>query len=136
MQMSGDARAGSPPQVHAEIHSIRFVGGSERRFDTLGELHHFGEGRGFAQLQFRNMRVRDDHDVSRGVGVAIENDESLCAAIDDQRFRIVIAGDRVTKNTFELFAAGDLRHVLVAPGSPDVVHRVECPVSSKPARTA
>ncbi len=131
MQMSSDSRTGCSPEVHAEIHPIWFVSGSECCLDTLGKLHHFCEGFGFTQLQFRDVRVRHDHDVSGGVGVAIQNDKRFCSAMNDQRFRIVIARDRVAKNTFRLFVAGDPRHVLVAPGCPDVVHRVERPASPK-----
>jgi len=62
------------------------------------------------------MRVRNDHDVPGSVREAIENDERLFAAINNQCFFIAVQLQSVAQKAFRLFALGDLRHVLVAPG--------------------
>src|SRR5579859_434769 len=52
--------------------------------------------------------------------------------MNDQRLRILLLRHRVAKNAFRFLAAGRFRHVLVTPGSPQVVHRDVSFASSKP----
>src|SRR5712692_8427347 len=124
MQMSDHARAGRAAQIHSQIHAIGFVAGAQSCFRALRELHHFAERRCIAQTQFRNVRVRNDHHVSGGIGEAIQDDKYFFAPMDDQGFCIILARQGIAKNAFRLIARCHLGHVLVAPGSPDIVHRI------------
>src|SRR5712691_13379902 len=122
MQMSHHASARGAPQIHSQIHPIGLVIRAQSRFHALRQLHHFVERSGFAQIQFRNVRVRHDHYVPGGVRKTIQDDEGLFAAMDDERFRVILPRHGLAKNAFRLVSTRCLFHVLVAPGSPDIVH--------------
>ena len=123
MQVADDARAGGAAQVHAKIHPIGLVIYLEDFFHALREMHHFVERAGIAEVQFGDVGVGDDHDVAGGVGEAVENDENFRAAINDERVLIVLASGGLAKNAVGLFSSRDLRHVLIAPRGPEIVHR-------------
>ena len=123
MDVADDSGTAGARQVHAQVHAIGFVVGAEGAFDALGELHHFGERFGIGAGEIADMSVRNDHDVAGGVGVTIEDDEDFFAAIDDESIFIVSAGGGAAEDAFGEFVGLGLLHVLVAPGSPDVVHR-------------
>src|SRR6266700_531978 len=122
MQVSNDARARGAAQIHSQVHPIGLVICAQSRFYALRQLHHFVERSGFAQIQFRNVRVRHDHHVPGGVRKTIQDDEGLFAAMDDERFRVILPRRGLAKNAFRLVSTRCLFHVLVAPGSPDIVH--------------
>ena len=86
-------------------------------------MHHFAECFGIGAGEIADVGVGNDHDVTGGVGEAIEDDEDFFAAIDDERFVVVCAIGGVAENAFGELVGFGLLHVLVAPGSPDVVHR-------------
>ena len=104
MEVADDAGACGAAEVHAEIHAVGLVICLEGFFDALREVHHFGEGVGIAEVEFGDVRVRDDHDVAGGVGEAIEDDEDFRAAIGDERFVIVVARDGVAEDAVGLLA--------------------------------
>ncbi len=105
MQMSGDAGTRGAAQIHAEIHAVGFVICLEGFFDALREMHHFAERLGIAPVQFRDVRVRDDHDVARGIWKTVEDDEGLRAAIGDERFGVLVERGGIAKNTLGLLSA-------------------------------
>src|SRR5580698_5758476 len=123
VEMADDACACGAAEVHAEIHAVRLVICLEGFFHALGQMHHFAEGIAIAQIQFGDVSVGNDHDVAGGVREAVEDDENLRAAIDDERVLIVLPGGGVAKNAVGLFPRHDLRHVRIAPGGPEIVHR-------------
>src|ERR1700722_10932458 len=85
-------------------------------------MHHFTESFGIGAGEIANVSVGNDHDVAGGIGIAIEDDENLFAAIGDEGFVIVFTIDGVTEDAFGEVVGLGLLHVLVAPGGPDVVH--------------
>src|SRR6266851_5696580 len=124
MQMPNDARTRGAAEIHSQIHAVRLIAGAQSRFHALRELHHLAERRSIAQVQFRNVRVGNNHHVPGGIGETIQDDKCFLAPMDDQRLRIIVARYRITKNALRLVSACRLFHVLVAPGSPDIVHRI------------
>src|SRR5260370_14327088 len=124
MQMPNDARTRGAAEIHSQVHAIGFVAGTQRCFRALRKLHHLAERRSIAQIQFRNVRVGNNHHVHGGVGETIQDDKCFLAPMDDQSLRIIVARHRIAKNAFRLVSACSLFHVLVAPGSPDIVHRI------------
>src|SRR5260370_30784199 len=135
MQMSHHARARGTPQIHSQIHPIGFVVHSQSRFRALRKLHHLAERRCIAPIQFRNVRVRHDHHVPGGIREAVQDDKRFLAPMHDERFRVILPRHGIAKNAFRLVSFLCLRHVLVAPPTPDIVHRIAS-FFSKPARTA
>ena len=123
MQVAGYTGSCGAAEVHAEIHAVGLVILLEGFFHALGESHHFVEGGGIAEIEFGDVGVGDDHDVAGGIRKTIKNDEDFCAAIGDERLGIVVARDGVAEDAVRLLAGCDLRHVLVAPRSPEIVHR-------------
>src|SRR5207249_1504846 len=124
MQMSNDASASGAAQVHSQIHPVGLVIRAQSRFHTLGELHHFVQCSRFAQIQFRNVCVRHDHYVAGGIGEAVQDDKRFFAAMNDKSFRVIVARHGIAKNALRLVSTCRLFHVLVAPRSPDIVHRI------------
>src|SRR5580700_481073 len=135
MQMAGDAGSCCAAQVHAEIHTVGLVICLESFLDALRKLHHLAECFGITQAQFRDVRVRHDHDVPGGVWKTIEDNEGLRAAISDECFVVLVERDGVAKNAVGLLPCRYLLHVLVAPRRPEIVHRAAS-LSVKVARTA
>src|ERR1700685_1009002 len=125
MDMADDSGAARATDVHADVHAVGLVVGAKGAFNALREMHHFGEGFGIGAGEIADVSVGDDHDVAGGVGVAIEDDEDFFAAIGDEGVVVVGAIGGVAEDTFGKVVALGLLHVLVAPGSPDVVHRRE-----------
>jgi len=124
VDVTGDAGAGGAANVHAQIHAIGLIGCGEGLFDALRELHHFIEcGRG-AGGQFGDVGVGNDHDVAGCVGIAIENDEAVLAAMDDERLIVASAGEGVTENAIGWRRADDLLEVGEAPRGKEMIHRV------------
>jgi hypothetical protein len=105
MDVTGNTGAGGASKIHAEVHAIRLVIRSKRRFDALRQPHHFAQGVWIASAEFRYVRVRNDHHMAGSVRVTIKNDECFRAAIDDQGFGVVFAPGSVAKNAVRLDAA-------------------------------
>ncbi len=89
MQMIGDSRAGRAAQIHAQIEAVGMISVIERRLHALRKQHHFRRSFPFEAGKIRGMRVGNDHDVARSIGIAIQNDEIFHAAKDDEPFFIV-----------------------------------------------
>ena len=124
VDVTGDAGAGGAANVHAQIHAVRLIGCGEGFLDALRELHHFIEcGRG-AGGELGDVRVGNDHDVAGCVGIAIENDEAVIAAMDDERLIVASAGEGVTEDAIGWRRADDLLEVGEAPRGKEMIHRV------------
>ncbi len=93
MDVSGDAGAGGFADVHAQVDAVGVVEFAQDVLHALRERHHFVGGFWWQFLQFVQMGVGDDHHVAGRVGIRIQNDEAVLAAIDDERF-LVVAGFR------------------------------------------
>src|SRR5258706_5408449 len=126
MDVPSNAGARRASKIHAQIHAVRLVICSIGRLDALRKAHHFAQSIWFTGAEFRNVSIRNDHDVAGSIRITIKNDERFPTAIDDQCFRVVFAGGSVAKYTLPLYAACRLFHALVAPGSPEIVHEVAC----------
>src|SRR5436190_4243045 len=122
MQMARDSRAGSTAEIHAEIHAIGFVERFEGCLGALRQVHHFRERCRVHAGNFRGVFVGNDHQMARSIGKAIQNSERACATMHDERRRVVHALRRIAKNARGLFTGNGIGDVLVAPGSPDVIH--------------
>ena len=124
MDVAGHAGARRASKIHAKIHPVRFVICSISGLNALREPHYFAQSVWIASAEFRHVRVRNDHDVPGSIRITIKNDEDFRAAIHDQCFGVVFTGGSIAKNAVRLYAACCLFHVLVAPGSPEIVHEV------------
>src|ERR1700730_10451581 len=127
MDVAGNTGTCSASKVHAEIHAVWFVICSIDGLDSLREAHYFAQSIRIASAEFCYVRVRNDHHMAGSVWVTIENDERLRAAINNQRLGFVFARGGVAENAVRLYAACRFFHVLVAPGSPEIVHEVAWP---------
>src|SRR5713101_7132354 len=134
MQVSCHSGSRSAPKIHAQVHTIRFVICLKRFLHALRQLHHFFQRLWLAQIQVSYVGIRHDHHVSRRVRVSVQDNERLRAAMDNQSLGVLVLRQRVAENTFRLITAVDLRHVLVAPGSPDIIHCVGCLASKTCAK--
>ena len=68
----------------------------------------------------RLVRIGNDHDVSRGVGIAVQDHKGFLAAEDDEGFSIVMRFGRVAENAAVILRAGG--DVAVPPGRPKIIH--------------
>src|SRR5713226_734108 len=125
VQMPEHTSAGSASQIHSQVHAIAFVIIAQNCFHSLRQPHHLAQRFGVTQVQFRHVLVGDDHNVPRRVGEPVQNHKRLRAAMNNQRLGVVLPRQRIAKNAFRMLPAGHSLHVLVAPRSPDVVHRNE-----------
>src|SRR5215467_4066361 len=124
MQMAHHAGAGSPAEVHAQVHAVRPVKIAKNRFHALRQMHHFGQRCGSAVAEFRNVRVGNHHHMAGGIGVAIQDHERGSSAVSDEGYLVILALRRVAENAFRLLSGVCLRDVLIAPGCPEIVHCV------------
>jgi len=83
MDVLGNAGARSFAQIHAEIQSVGAVDATQRRFCVLREHHHLLCGIGGEFRKRIEMEIGHDEKVSGGVGVGVEADEAVSAAMDD-----------------------------------------------------
>jgi hypothetical protein len=71
-------------------------------------------------LELIEMRKRNDHGMSRSIGIGIENYVTMMPAVYDARFRVVTLLRQIAKNTARgLFRTGD---VGVSPRGPEIIH--------------
>ena len=120
MQMADDAGARRAPQVHADIEPFGAVCLLHRGLHSLRELHHLAECRGVGGGQVRHMRVGNDHHVTAGVWIAIQDDEIFLGSKQDQRFTVFVGANRIAENTtVSRFGAGN---VAISPGRPQIIH--------------
>jgi len=151
VDMVSDAGARGFAKVEAHVEAARAVNLTQDEFGTLGEEHqlvgrvcwHGGE-RG-------EVLIGHDHEVAGGVGIGVETDEAVLAAMDDvdglfggfARHAVgngvVDGSDHVAKDAVSVFVIGrrpgvqrggdagaGLRvcagDVAIAPGSPEAIH--------------
>ena len=120
MDVSGDAGAGSFADVHAEVDAVGVVEVAQDGFHPLGEGHHLIRGFGREFAQFVQVRVGHDHDVSRSVGIGVQDDEAMLAAINNARLLVVVCLNGVAEYASRSFLSGG--NVGVTPRGPEVVH--------------
>ena len=120
VQVAGDAGASGPAQVHAQIVSLGMVNFLKRGMNALGDAHHFGEHLGIGGGKIGDMRIGNDHDVSGGVGITIQDEKAFRAAQNDQGFGVIAGGDGGAEDAaFVLRRVGDIAE---PPGRPQIIH--------------
>ena len=120
MDVSGDAGAGGFADVHAEIDAIGVVNIAQYGLEALGKRHHFIGGLGREVAKLIEVGVGHDHHVAGGVGIGVEDNEAVLAAMNDEGFLVVVGFHGGAEDaTDSLLGSGD---VGVAPGSPEVIH--------------
>ncbi len=120
MDVSRDARPGGLADIHPQIDPVRRVELAQDPLHALRQIHHFVGGLHRQLLQFVQMGEGNDHHVSGGVGIGIENHVAVLAAMHDAGLGVVPELGQVAED-----AAGslvDAGNVGVAPGSPEIVH--------------
>jgi hypothetical protein len=152
MDVVGDTGPGRFPQIHSKVEAVGAVDLAQAALYALSGEDHLLRGLRRESGEGVDVLVGQDEDVACGIGIGIKADEAERAAMDDVgglfggRLRhalgdgIVGGGDHVAKDavlvlgdgpTTEggrdagaglLVGAGD---VVVAPGSPKMVHRSE-----------
>ncbi len=75
---------GRRANVDPKIEGLSAVGLSQDRNRHRGELHQLPQRIVIQILDRRAMRNRNDHHMSAGVGIAIQNDEGLASPVQDQ----------------------------------------------------
>src|SRR5665213_421485 len=120
VDVAGDSGARAFADVHPEVEPAWLVNRLKMPFGKAHQRHHFG-GRGFVNgRQLRGVRVRNDHKMTAGVGIAVQHNEIVTAAMDDHVFLIaILGGDSAEHTTFERFGRGEIS---VAPWTPEIIH--------------
>ena len=77
---------------------------------TCSQLHHLGAGRRVELLKVRLMVNRDHHQMTAGVGIAVEDHKGALAAERDQVLGAVFLCLRRAKDTTIGFTAFDIFH--------------------------
>src|SRR6266404_7064487 len=126
MHVAGDAGARRASKIHAQVHTVGCVICAIDAFHALRQTHHFGQSLWVTSAEVRHVGERNNHHMAGGVRVAIKDDERFRAAMDNECFGIIFARNGIAKNAVGLDAACRFLHVLVPPGSPEVVHQLAC----------
>lgn len=119
---SGSRRAAN---IHAEVEAVGFVDFAQGGLTVLGEVRHFVGGGLGCRVEFTEVRVRRNHQVTTDIGIAIQNDEIAVAAKQDEVLRII--GRSLESQTEDAvrgrhFGSGG-GDVCVPPGAPKSIHR-------------
>jgi len=85
MQVSGNSGSGGFAQIQAHVYPAGTIDAPEDGFEALRGVHDFMGDGGGQSSQRAFVRVGQHHDVSRGIGIAIEDDEGARIAMDDER---------------------------------------------------
>ena len=123
MNMSGDAGSGGFTQIHSQVYAVGMIEASENILKLAGEFHHLLGGGSGEKLQAVDMGIRNDHNVAGGVGVGVEDDEAVLAAMKNTGFFIVAEVEKFAKNA--LFGVVGAADEGVAPRREEVVHKWE-----------
>ncbi len=120
MQMPGDARPGAFSDVHSQIQSLGTINRAQVPLAVARQAEHL-QKRFFVEFfQRRHMLIGDYHDVPAGVREAIQNHEIRGAAVDDEGFMVVGTARGGAENALTRLTG--CRNVLIAPGSPEIIH--------------
>src|SRR5271157_2405316 len=120
VDVSGNPGARRLTDVHSKIYAVWVIELSQDGLKTSREQHHLVGGGLGQQIQAIDVLVRHNHDMTRGVGKGVEDDEIQLRAMDDEGFPVVAGVEQLAKDT--AFRLGDRGDVGIAPGSPEVVH--------------
>ena len=163
MDVVGDAGAGGFPKIHAEVEAVGAVDLTEAAFDELCEQDHLLRGFGRKHGERVNVQVGQDEDMAGGVGVGVEADKAVRAAMEDVGGflggflrhavgdGVVGGGDHVAEDAVLVFGGGPAGErgrdagagllvgpgdVVVAPGSPETIHGVSIRVGRRRTGTS
>ena len=89
VKVVGDSGACRPTKIHPDVESIRFVDLAQRCLAMLRKVRHLVRGRFGGCVEFTQVSIRRNHQVSADVRIAIKNDEIMLAAMQDEILRIV-----------------------------------------------
>src|SRR5215831_20557092 len=120
MKMANDAGAGGTAKIHAQVESLGAVRVLKRYLNALRQGHHFGEHSWIGARQVGRVRVRNDHDVTAGIGVTIQNDEVFFSTEGYERLWIIVGFESTAENT--AIVLGGVSDIAIPPGRPDVIH--------------
>ncbi len=120
MDVSGNARARGFSDVHAQVDAVGVVELAQDGFHALRKRHHLDGRFGWEFAKFVEMRVRDDHHVSRRVRKSIQDDEAVLAAVNDQCLGVIVSFHGVAEDASGGLLGG--RNVGITPWCPEVVH--------------
>src|SRR5580704_16145725 len=126
--MMGDSCARGLAQVHAEVVALRVISFLQRRLRALRQSHHFSRSIGITSSEIGGVDVRNHHYVAGSIRIAIEDNEVLTSAENDQGLGVVIRGQCFAKNAAFIFLG--IRDVAIPPGGPQIIHRGRSPLSS------
>jgi len=83
--------------VDPKIEGLSAVGLSQNRNCHRGELHQLAQRIVIQIFDRRAMRNRDDHHMSAGIGIAIQNYEGLASPVQDQVANTICLRQPVTE---------------------------------------
>ena len=120
VDVSGDTGARGLADVHPEVDAVGLVKLGQDVFEAAAQGHHLS-GNGFGQgVEAIDVIVRDYHDMTRGIGISVQNDEIVPGAMDDEGFFVVPEGQQIAEYAAIGFVDG--RDVSIAPRRPKIVH--------------
>src|SRR5580704_2626637 len=126
--MMGDSCARGLAQVHAEVVALRVISFLQRRLRALRQSHHFSRSFGITSSEIGGVHEGNHHYVAGSIRIAIEDNEVLTSAENDQGLGVVLRGQSRAKNA--AFVLLGIRDVAIPPGGPQIIHRGRSPLSS------
>ncbi len=115
-----DPGACSFSDIGTDIEAIDMIGFSQNDQRSLCEQHHLREdftGEGFERIY---MGIGDDHEMTVGIGITVQDDKCMLAALENEVFRAVLLFNEGAKQAAVLLRA--FQDVLHAPGCPEMLH--------------
>jgi len=108
--------------VCAHIEGLWIVYIAQDRHAAGGQFHHFCARLWIELLEIRLVVKRDDHQMSAGVGIAVQNHISVRAPKCDEILRAIFLLLRVAKDTPVFFMI--TFNIFHTPWRPDMIHRM------------
>ena len=100
MDVTRHARARRRADVDSNVERLGVIGFTQHAHAVLAQGHHLGHRLGGHRLNALDMFQRHDHQMTVVVRIEIQNDKTMRAAMQDERFVIVIRSCQcVAKNT-------------------------------------
>src|SRR6266852_4866469 len=121
VDVTGHAGASRFTQIHAEIESMWAVNCMQVDLRQPDKLYHLDERRLGHRFQRSDVLIRHNHQVSRRVGIQVQNDEVMLSTMNNAVLFVPIF--RVLDAKYAPGRLSGLADVLIPPGTPQIVHQ-------------
>ena len=106
--------------IRADVEAIDMIGFPQNNQRLLCEQHQLSEDFTREDLKRIDVCVGDDHEMTVGIRIAVQDDKGMLAAVQDEVFRAVLLFYEGAKQA--AIVLGIFQDVFHAPGCPEMLH--------------